>query len=68
MPLSRAAWVADRVVPELAIVHGFARRLLVFAHTPGVRALTMAAEQLTNSPEQAIYVGRAGLQPETNGL
>jgi len=58
--------VADRAVPELAIVHGFARRLLVFE--AGVSALTMAAEQLTNSPEQAIYVGRAGLQPATNGL
>src|SRR5258708_3671090 len=30
MPLGRGTWVADRVVPELAIVHGFARRLLVF--------------------------------------
>ncbi|MDT7739190.1 MAG: hypothetical protein QOK09_2559, partial [Mycobacterium sp.] len=30
MPLRRGARVADRVVPELAIVHGFARRLLVF--------------------------------------
>ena len=30
MPLRRAAGVADRVVAELAIVHGFARRLLVF--------------------------------------
>jgi hypothetical protein len=30
MPPRRGARVADRVVAELAIVHGFARRLLVF--------------------------------------
>jgi len=34
----------------------------------GVSALRTAAEQLTNSPEQAVYVGRAGLEPATNGL
>jgi hypothetical protein len=30
MPVCRGARAADRVVPELAIVHRFARRLLVF--------------------------------------